>query len=127
MSLEQQLAQANSERDEALKVKQEALEFGAQMEAERDHLAEQLNETYTDERGTVWTRPTAWAYAKACEALHKKEAQLELARMALEFYADSTIYPPALHALAHFEALRDGGYRARKALAQLAQKVEGEK
>ncbi len=23
-------------------------------------------DTYTDEKGTVWTPPTAWAYAKAC-------------------------------------------------------------
>jgi len=28
-----------------------------------------MNETYTDDRGTVWTRPTAEAYARACRTI----------------------------------------------------------
>lgn len=40
-----------------------------------DRLDSKLNETFTDEQGTVWTRPTAWAYAQVCKALEKmKEA-----------------------------------------------------
>ena len=34
------------------------------------------DETYTDDHGTVWTRPTAWAYFAACRALREKEAAL---------------------------------------------------
>jgi hypothetical protein len=26
------------------------------------------DDTYTDDNGTVWTRPTAWAYAMVCKA-----------------------------------------------------------
>lgn len=36
----------------------------------------EANETWTDEKGTCWARPTAWAYAQACRALHEKEAEL---------------------------------------------------
>lgn len=51
-------------------------------------------ETWTDEQGTEWNRPTAWAYAKACKALHKHadnaahlaEALKEI--MALDFAKD---------------------------------------
>ncbi|MGE8688581.1 MAG: hypothetical protein ACN6PJ_15665 [Achromobacter sp.] len=32
------------------------------------------DETYTDENGTVWTRPTAWAYAQVCKARDKWQA-----------------------------------------------------
>lgn len=32
------------------------------------------DETYTDDNGTVWTRPTAWAYAQVCKALDKWRA-----------------------------------------------------
>lgn len=39
----------------------ECLAHIAQLEA-------QLNETHTDESGTVWTRPTAWAYWQVCQA-----------------------------------------------------------
>jgi hypothetical protein len=31
------------------------------------------DETWTDENGTLWSRPTAWAYAQACKALHKHQ------------------------------------------------------
>src|SRR5690606_28042866 len=33
------------------------------------------DDTYTDENGTVWTRPTAWAYAQACKARDKWQAK----------------------------------------------------
>lgn len=31
----------------------------------------QADDTYTDEKGTVWERPTAWAYAQVCKARDK--------------------------------------------------------
>lgn len=31
---------------------------------------------YTDEDGTIWDRPTAWAYAKACKALQDHKQRL---------------------------------------------------
>jgi hypothetical protein len=34
----------------------------------------ELTKTYTDENGTVWSPPTAWAYYAACKALAAKEA-----------------------------------------------------
>lgn len=45
-------------------------------------LAEAM-QTYTDERGTVWTVPTAEAYARACGALHKHRAAREQAEQRL--------------------------------------------
>lgn len=44
----------------------------------------ELNETWTDDLGTVWTRPTAWAYMAACRALAKRGDELKAAREALE-------------------------------------------
>ena len=39
-----------------------------------------LNETYTDDFGTVWTRPTAWAYAAVCKVLNSdSEGQIPCA------------------------------------------------
>ena len=38
---------------------------------------ELLRETWTDEHGTVWSPPTAFAYAKVCAARDRKEAELE--------------------------------------------------
>ena len=37
----------------------------------------ELNETWVDERGTVWRRPTAWAYAQVCRV---KDEQRETIR-----------------------------------------------
>jgi len=44
----------------------------AELEAERD-------ETWTDERGVVWSRPTAWAYAKVCKARDSLQTRAEKA------------------------------------------------
>lgn len=44
---------------------------------ERDDALASLNETYTDERGVVWTRPTAWAYAKVCGARNARAERAE--------------------------------------------------
>lgn len=30
--------------------------------------AEKKDDTFVDEKGTTWNRPTAWAYAKLCKA-----------------------------------------------------------
>jgi hypothetical protein len=50
-----------------------------------DRIAE-LSETWTDERGEVWSPPTAWAYAQACKALHAAKAEREAARADAERY-----------------------------------------
>lgn len=34
-------------------------------------------DAYRDEDGTIWTQPTAEAYARACAALHAKTARVE--------------------------------------------------
>ena len=48
--------------------------------AERLEAAEaKLNKIYIDENETVWTVPTAEAYAKTCKALHAKEEKLKKA------------------------------------------------
>ncbi len=44
---------------------------------------DKLQETYTDENGTVWETPTSWAYASACKALHKHHKQERVLREAL--------------------------------------------
>jgi|GEM_PF-5225394 len=43
-----------------------------------------LQETYTDENGFIWETPTSWAYAQACNALHKHTEQERVLRDALE-------------------------------------------
>lgn len=47
----------------------------AALKAERDA----ANETWTDENGLCWTRPTAWAYAQSCKK--RDAAQTEVARL----------------------------------------------
>lgn len=41
----------------------------------RARRADELEEPYVDGEGTSWRVPTAYAYAKACAALHKHEAR----------------------------------------------------
>lgn len=48
-----------------------AVESMVRLSDERDQLAAQLNEVHTDENGTAWTRPTAWAYMQVCKARDK--------------------------------------------------------
>ncbi|CAO4177238.1 hypothetical protein [Methylorubrum extorquens] len=60
----------------------EAASLRAEVEAKDRRIAE-LSETWTDEGGTVWSPPTAWAYAKACAALHKHRAEVEALKGAL--------------------------------------------
>lgn len=40
-------------------------------------LQTELNETWTDDEGTVWTRPTAWAYAQACKVVNGRQLTAE--------------------------------------------------
>lgn len=49
-------------------------------ERERDAARAELNETWTDENGTVWTRPTAWAYAHACKNRNARAESAERER-----------------------------------------------
>lgn len=72
------------------------------LKAERDQLAAEVvrlkswrDETFTDERGTTWTRPEPWAYYAACRTLNDQKKQLaeraeRLAKLreALLIYAD---------------------------------------
>jgi hypothetical protein len=39
--------------------------------------------TFTDERGVVWSRPTAWAYAQVCKALEECKAERNQLRVKL--------------------------------------------
>lgn len=39
-------------------------------------LKAELNEQWVDEKGTVWTRPTAWAYAQACRVMHENKERV---------------------------------------------------
>lgn len=54
----------------------------AYIEAERtraDALAAEvakLSETWTDERGTTWRPPTAWAYARLCRVRDERDARI---------------------------------------------------
>jgi endo-1,4-beta-mannosidase len=52
-----------------IKLKSELLEAQAEIQS--------LKETYTDENGTVWTRPTAEAYCAVCKAYNDKQAEIE--------------------------------------------------
>ena len=68
---------------------QELEELRADLAAARARVAE-LDETWTDETGEVWTRPTAFAYDMTCRALReqreradKAEADLAAARALL--------------------------------------------
>jgi len=42
-----------------------------ELSKENNRLQTELNETYIDESGTVWIRPTAEAYYRVCKALEK--------------------------------------------------------
>ena len=58
-------------------------------ERERDiaKLKAELNETFVDEKETVWTRPTAWAYAMVCKARDKHEQEAGRLRNNVELMA----------------------------------------
>jgi hypothetical protein len=47
-------------------------------------------ETYTDRHGTVWTRPTAWAYFAACRALKHHNDMLRSFRPDVQRFRDFT-------------------------------------
>lgn len=70
---------AREERIKALEQSRQDLVKAAFATAqERDQLRRELaeeRETWADEYGTTWTRPTAWAYAAVCKTLelHKRE------------------------------------------------------
>lgn len=51
----------------------------AERERDIDILKANLNEMWVDEKGTVWTRPTAWAYAMVCKARDAWQGKQELA------------------------------------------------
>jgi len=78
---------AEKERDEALgEFARAGMRQADQLLAARSRAeaAEQaLNETYTDESGTVWTRPTAWAYYAVCRARDAKARAHTAAEQAL--------------------------------------------
>lgn len=46
------------------------------LRAERDALRAKLGETWNDGT-TVWTRPTAWAYAQACKVINGRQLSAE--------------------------------------------------
>ncbi|CAO4137207.1 hypothetical protein [Methylorubrum extorquens] len=107
----------------------EAAGLRAEVEAKDKRIAE-LSETWTDEGGTVWSPPTAWAYAKACAALHKHRADAEALRAAL-IDAEQTLRElvrdvPSLDWMQEQEAEGLGPLAAaRTALARAATAGEG--
>jgi hypothetical protein len=72
-NLERQIAEAREEGEARLRGERAA------HEVTRKALAE-ATETWTDEAGTVWCPPTAWAYAQACRALENAKSQLAAQR-----------------------------------------------
>ena len=53
------------------------------------------DENYVDGNGTVWVRPTAWAYFAACRSMHWMRAQLRaLGFEPLPIPTDAPAYPP---------------------------------
>ena len=83
------IAELEAER-EALRVEcdgwaRERDEAVAERDAANKRIVE-LSETWTDERGEVWSPPTAWAYAQACKALHATKAERDAARADAERY-----------------------------------------
>ncbi len=70
-------------RDFARDIEQET---AAPLLARIAELEARLNETHTDENGTVWTVPTAWAYFAACRALEEHKSK-EVAELYHEGYA----------------------------------------
>ena len=46
-------------------------------------LEAELNETWVDDKDTVWTRPTAWAYAQVCRVKDEQKARLRTMEEAL--------------------------------------------
>jgi hypothetical protein len=112
---------------EALRISEATLNHA--VASQKARIAE-LSETWTDENGTVWEPPTAWAYAMACKTMHAQRARAEAAekRIAeLEGERDAaTLGLSALraalpklrevahavwHALDDGEDLGDGGHR----------------
>lgn len=49
----------------------EAINRAISAEKEIERLENELKETYTDDKGTTWSRPTAWAYYAVCKARDK--------------------------------------------------------
>lgn len=76
------LAPILDKADSAEAAEARADRLSAEVEARDKRIAE-LSETWTDENGTIWSPPTAWAYAKACAALHKHRAEVEAKTQAL--------------------------------------------
>ena len=70
------LQECNNSANLALSVTRKEL---AAANARIAELEATLNETYTDDFGTVWTRPTAWAYAAVCNANDKNRESKEQA------------------------------------------------
>ncbi|HLG97103.1 MAG TPA: hypothetical protein VKX49_12390 [Bryobacteraceae bacterium] len=48
-----------------------------QLRAKAEKAEARLNETFTDDDGTIWTVPTAWAYAQACKAVNARQLSAE--------------------------------------------------
>ena len=53
------------------------------------------DENYVDGNGTVWVRPTAWAYFAACRTMHWQREQLRILGFEpVPIPADAPAYPP---------------------------------
>jgi hypothetical protein len=81
-------------------------------------LEQALNETYMDEQGTTWTRPTAEAYAKTCKALAERTKERDTFDATLRAVeaAIAEVYPAWLDAEDYDDAIQRLG-QERDALA----------
>lgn len=65
----------------------------------REH-AQSLDDgdTYIDDNGTVWSRPTAWAYYASCRALHAQRDETRRLQKIIDTFASSlaAMMPPPL-------------------------------
>ncbi len=69
------------------------------LRAERDEARRERDETFTDETGNMWSRPTAWAYYAVCKALNAPVARADKAEAERDALAERL--RASEHLLAH--------------------------
>lgn len=57
------------------------------------------DDSWTDEHGTIWKRPTAWAYAKVCDALKHHKARADTLQEKLDRLGEQTKLTDEIKAL----------------------------
>lgn len=89
----------------------ETLDALSTAQARIEKLEGDLYETWTDDYGTGWTRPTGWAYAQVCKARDKQQARAEAAEAALQLLKGAGDFAWVIEAPGqHYLATRDIGH-----------------